>query len=340
MGTNKKPTAVLISDIHYNINTLTLADAAMRQAIETANQLGVTLVVAGDLHDTKANMRGECVNAMIETFKLCERPPVILVGNHDRLNEKAPTHSLNFLAPYAMIIDEHKYLHPIAYMIPYHHDSADFADATRNAPKGALIICHQGVQGSLPGDYVQDKSAVKTKFLGGLRVISGHYHTRQTINLPSGGTWDYIGNPYSINYAEANDPPKGYQVLYDDESLEFKPTNLRKHVVIDYSRVLKTPEWDLMLTDHCTKLGQDDLVWVKVRGTKESLQSVTKDKVGRLIGKDSFRLDLIPTDTTTQVPDARLNLSQGPLLDSLIDSLSNTSDNRKNRLKSLWKALK
>lgn len=340
MVTNKKPISVLISDIHYNINTLALADAATRQAISTANELGVTLVVAGDLHDTKANMRGECVNAMIETFKLCERPAAILVGNHCRLNEKAPAHSLNFLAPYAMIVDEPKYLHPIGKLIPYQHDTKDFLREVRATPIGHLIICHQGISGSSSGEYIQDKSAISPDDVAGRRVISGHYHTRQSILLPGNCAWNYIGNPYTLNYAEATDPPKGYQVLYDDGILEFKPTNLRKHVVIDYSRVLKTPEWDLMLTDHCTKLGQDDLVWVKVRGTKESLQSVTKDKVGRLIGKDSFRLDLIPTDTTTEVPDARLNLAQGPLLDSLIDSLSNTSDNRKSRLKSLWKALK
>lgn len=63
-----KPEAVLISDIHYNIQTLPLADAAVNMAITKANQLGVPLIVCGDLHDTKANLRGECVNAMLETF--------------------------------------------------------------------------------------------------------------------------------------------------------------------------------------------------------------------------------------------------------------------------------
>ena len=61
----KIPTAVLISDVHYSLQTLPLADKVMRMAIDKANSLGVPLIVAGDLHDTKANMRAECVNAMI-----------------------------------------------------------------------------------------------------------------------------------------------------------------------------------------------------------------------------------------------------------------------------------
>lgn len=327
-----KPLAVLISDVHYSLNTLALADAAMRQAISAANELKVALVVAGDLHDTKANLRGECVNAMIETFKQCDAPAAILVGNHDRLNEKAPAHSLNFLAPYAMIIDEPKYLHPIGQLIPYQHDPSDFYAALPKSNQ-TIIISHQGVEGSKSGDYIQDKSAALADKLIGLRVISGHYHTKQTIDLPGGGKWDYIGNPYTLNYAEANDPPKGYQILYSDGSLEFKPTNLRKHIVID------TDVDDLVAIPYSHELG--DLLWFKCKGTKEELKTVTKQFISDNYDiKEGFRLDLIPTDTITQAPDTRLNLSQGPLLDSLIDSLSATSDERKNRLKDLWKALK
>ena len=80
-----KPIAVLISDVHYNLTTLPLADAAMRQAIAEANSLGVPLIVAGDLHDTKANLRGECVNAMIEAFAMLDHGCYILRGNHDAM---------------------------------------------------------------------------------------------------------------------------------------------------------------------------------------------------------------------------------------------------------------
>jgi len=328
-----KPIAVLISDVHYNVHTLPLADAAMRQAIINANALGVTLVVLGDLHDSKANMRGECVNAMIETFKLCSRPPVVMVGNHDRLNEKAPAHALNFLEPYAMVVDQPKYIHPLGTFIPYQHDT----DAALYAiPDKDLVFMHQGLTGSDSGEYIQDKSAIPASDIEAKRIISGHYHTRQTINLPNGGTWDYLGNPYTLTYAEANDPPKGFQILYADGSLEFVPTNLRKHVIIELMvGDLDQDKAALWRYD----LQPNDLLWLKVTGDKEHLR-ITKAQVAKWLGiPETFRLDLIPTDTTTSDPDPRQNLSQGPLFDSLIDSLSATSDERKARLKALWKAL-
>src|SRR5882757_6401470 len=94
-----RPTAVLISDVHYNVHTLKLADAAVRMAVAKANELNVPLIVAGDLHDTKANVRGEWINGMRDTFKLVTKVVgwngedikrvYILRGNHDAINEKS-----------------------------------------------------------------------------------------------------------------------------------------------------------------------------------------------------------------------------------------------------------
>lgn len=337
-----KPLAVIISDIHYNINTLPLADAAMRQAINKANELDVPLIVAGDLHDTKANLRGECINAMIETFKKCVEVPYVLVGNHCRINEKAPAHSLNFLQPYANIVDSPLWCKSAAaWLLPYYHDPeecrSDIKDLRSNR-LGGLFIMHQGIEGSHSGDYIQDKSAIRPEDVAGMRVISGHYHRRQTITLPYGGTWNYIGNPFTLNYAEASDPPKGFQVLMSDGSLEFVPTNLRKHVILEIA-FDKENTLNLPSAKHCVS---EDLVWVKVAGSKEQLikEIVSKAALSTFLGlNSSFRLDLIPTDSKTTAPDPSLKLSQGPLLDSLIDSLGNTSDERKTRLKQTWKGL-
>jgi DNA repair exonuclease SbcCD nuclease subunit len=103
-----KPIAVLISDVHYNVQTLELADKAVRLAINKANELQVPLIVAGDLHDTKANMRAECVNAMIETFKNTDTSTFIIVGNHDKINEKSDKNALNFLNKYAYIVEDNQ----------------------------------------------------------------------------------------------------------------------------------------------------------------------------------------------------------------------------------------
>ena len=327
MQTINKPTAVLISDVHYNLQTLPLADAAMRQVITKANELQVPLIVAGDVHDTKANLRAECVNAMIETFKELDTIAYVLVGNHDKTNEKSTDNALNFLAAANTLIFIGPEKIPGKFnLIPYQSDPATFKKAL--IPK-YINIAHQGLSGTNSGEYIQDRTAITPNDAAGLRVISGHYHTRQTINLPDGGKWDYIGNPYTLNFAEANDPEKGYQILYSDGSLEFVPTNLRKHVI--YTN-LYTP----------IKHSAQDLVWVKLDGTKEELAKINKAYAAEALRiMQPFKFDKIEIQSNFQsdMEATMKSLTKAEHLDLLIDINEDISKDRKEVLKSLWKAL-
>jgi hypothetical protein len=326
----REPVAVIAGDIHYSLSTLQCADSATRQAISKANQLNVPFIANGDTHNDKALLRAECTNAMIETFKIARVTPIVNIGNHCRINEKSEAHALNFLAPYAHIVDRPTYFKNIgAYVIPYNHDKDTLRNYIKHLPKGSILIMHQGVNGSDSGEYFQDKSALDAKDLDGYRVILSHYHVRQDINCGS-TTATYIGNPYTLNFAEAKDPAKGFQVLYDDGSLEFIPTNLRKH------RVYESSISDIQTLD---SLGKDDILWVKITGPSDILAKVKKEDIAKYCGiSGSFKLDLIPDDTTS-VKEAARDLPQDQLLDSLIDGLSNTTQDRKDRLKDLWKQL-
>lgn len=330
------PVAVLISDIHYNLQTIELANASMIQAIYKANELRIPLVVAGDLHDTKANLRGECVEAMIETFKLCNSPPYILVGNHDKINEKSDKHSLEFLRPFAAIVDylPGSALHKIGYLIPYQHDIEVLRSYLKKLPKGSRLIMHQGLENSNSGEYYQDKTALKHEDITDFRVISGHYHYRQDIKTGrpqkgAVGVFSYIGNPYTLNFGEADDPEKGFQILMDDGILQFVLTNIRKHIVIE------STVSDLVAVPYLHKQG--DLLWFKCEGTKEELLQVTKQLIADNYGvKDNFKLDLILIGADIQA--TKKDMSNQDLMDSLIDSTNNSSES-KTRLKSLWRSL-
>lgn len=333
-----KAIAVLVADVHYNINTLEVADAAMRLAIAKANELGVGVIVAGDLHDTKANLRAECINLMMETFNLANRWPHILRGNHDQISEKSVEHSLNFLSVYALIADA-----TIAIgrggvnitMIPYQHDADRCRQIIADTSKDHILIMHQGLTKSNAGHYYSDHSAINPEDVAGRRVISGHYHTRQVIALPDNGLWTYLGNPYTLNFGEANDSLKGFHILDDEGGLLFVPTNLRKHVILNY-------EYDKGVfykgsPDH-PPISEEDLIWVKVSGTKEALAHVSKETfLSKIHIEQSFKFDLIPYETkSTKV---EKNTSPNVLLDAIIDSLENASDDQKVRLKNLWKSL-
>lgn len=328
----RTPQAVLISDIHYNINTLEIADKALRMAVDKANELDVRLIVAGDLHDTKANMRGECVHAIINTLLRAEKRPIILRGNHDSLNEKSTVHALDFLNPVAEVVS-HKVFESY-WFIPYQHDPLEFKRCLDEIPKGLTVIMHQGVHGSTAGHYFQDSSAIPSHWLQWHRVISGHYHTRQSIECgPLHGAYlgqlDYLGNPYTLGFGEANDPEKGFQILYDDNTLEFVPTNLRKHQIIELNLD------DLAIPIKCHS--PQDLLWVKVTGSTEQLRSINKENIAELCYiEQSFKLDLIPTDTKS-IGKIDNNAPQHEILDNLIENLSNTDNSRKEHLKQLWR---
>lgn len=342
---NRKPVAVLISDIHYNLNNLELADKATRMAVAKANRHNVPLIVAGDLHDTKASLRGECIKAILDTLGACRTPSIVIVANHDRINEKSTAHSLEFLRNTTVLIDKPRVVNiscvngKYLQLIPYYHDPDELRDYLKRVDPGTRIIMHQGIEGSNMGDYVQDKSAIRPEDVANFRVISGHYHGRQTINtgpLRPGyvGQFDYIGSPFTHTYGEANDPPKGFQVLHSDGSLEFIPTNLRKHVVINCTTN------DLKVAGTIS-VNPDDLLWFKITDTRENLVLVTRHMVEKAYSLNgmSFRLDLIPTDTKTETPAYISINTQSEILDGMIESVTGSSDDQKLRLKILWKSL-
>ena len=317
-----KPKAVLLSDVHYSVHTLLLADIATRQAIAKANVLNVPLIVCGDLHDTKANLRGECVAAMLNTFDLCQTPCYIIIGNHDLINERSSENSLEFLRDKALLIRTLTYVPEVgAYLVPYQNDVAVLRKII-NTTKHRTLIMHQGIAGSDSGEYIQDKSALLPTDVAGFRVISGHYHKRQTIQLPADGVWDYVGNPYSLSYGEANDPPKGFQILKDDNSLVFVPTNLRRHAIINVDVDGPFPASN-----------PGDLTWVKVTGTTDKLAKFDRKPW------EGCRLELIPVTTTVDQTLKQTSQSQSEMFDSIIDSMTVTDSVRKNRLKQMWKDL-
>lgn len=331
----RQPKAVIISDIHYNINTLPLADKALRMAIDTANDLKVNIIVAGDLHDTKALLRGECVKAMIDTFSTCKTAAIVLTGNHDLIHEKSPEHSLEFLRKFVYLVD--KPLSSLDYhLIPYQSDPQvikAYLD-TQTLP-GETVIMHQGVLGSKAGHYLQDKSACPKEWFADYRVISGHYHLAQDIKCGrprkgAVGLFSYVGNPYTLTFGEANDGPKGFRILYDDGSLELVPTNLRKHVGIE--RHVDT----LMSSPYLHSLAnQNDLVWLKVTGPRSRLDALSKYKI---MGHDNYKLDLIYTDSEQVEDNLTETCTNEEIFDNIIDKTSET-DEQKAHLKKTWREL-
>ena len=324
-----KPIAVLISDVHYSLATLELADAAFRQAIDKAAELKVDLIDCGDLTNDKALMRGEVMNRMIKTMQIAKAKKVrviCLVGNHSLINEKSNQHTLNFLKPFCTIFDDY-YADGDMCFIPYQSTPELFVGAVQVMPKDKILITHQGVIGGNPGHYIHDHSAIPASVFQGRRSIGGHYHNHHTV-----GNHTFVGNPYTLTFAEASDHPKGFCVLYDDGSLEHVPTNLRKHVVVE--RTLENR------ADPIPDYNPGDLLWFKLSGDRLGLDRITRESLAKELSiSDSFKFDKIPTDSKVVHMDQKEGQSESEMLDKLIDASPGLTPEDNAALKALYREI-
>lgn len=322
----KTPAFVAISDVHFSLSNLELSTQAFLAAVDKAEELGVPLVDCGDLTNDKAIIRGEVMNQLLTLYKSAKLNRIeiySIVGNHSLLNERSTEHGLNFLKPYANVINDPLYIEQCSF-IPYQTDPEEFKriynEQIERNPR--FIFMHQGVLEGDKGDYIQDKSAIPREFFdNGPKVFSGHYHRHHTI-----GKVTYVGNPFTMSFGEANDGPKGYLIIYEDGSFEQVPLNLRKHVIVEYNTSLSLnvmPDPSL-----------NDLVWVKCKGTPEELAKISKEKLQALAGVINYKLDLIPTETSKA--EVRSNLTSEQILDELIDNELATPQH-KTYLKNLWR---
>jgi DNA repair exonuclease SbcCD nuclease subunit len=335
----RKPIAVLISDIHFAMNSRELAAEALRQAIVYGENHDIPVIVAGDLHDTKAVIRGECANTMIQVLAEAHVPVTIMVGNHDLVNEKGDEHVLRFLERWAGIVDAPTFREDLGlWLIPYQTSTDRLREILAGIPHGSTLIMHQGLKGAKMGEYVVDKTSIEPEHLAPYQVISGHYHQAQDIvtdgkkhaTYHGVGTFRYIGTPYTVTATEAHDGPKGFRVLHSDGSMELVPTNLRKHVTVE--RTIAN------VMDPIEGLRPNDILWIKVTGPATELQKLSKKAIGmRLLGHENFKLDKIYTET--QVIAAKVDrLTDEQLFDKVIEE-SDESPKQKRHLKELWREI-
>jgi hypothetical protein len=332
--TQNKSICVIIGDIHFTPATLELASSALIQAKKKASELRVPLVINGDTLDSKAIIRGECANRLIEILESADIPVYVNDGNHDKLSEKGKETSLNFLSPYCHLILDPTYVPEIkSWIIPYQNDAEEMQNILSKIEKGSRLLIHQGVQTAFLGHYVQDKTSLPTEAFADFRVIASHYHRRQDIKCgrPQKGAiglFSYIGNPYTLSSGEASDGPKGFQILNDDGTLTPVFTHLRRHIVIE----LTTSE----LEKRIDNVNTDDLVWLKVTGPYTQLEQLNKTEIGmKLLGHTNFKLDKIYTDAPKL--EAKIDhLTDEQILDKMIDATDEKPAEKK-ALKSLWR---
>lgn len=324
------PKFVAISDIHFNLNTLEVATQALTAALEYGKAHLLPVVIAGDLNDTKAIIRGEVANRLVSLLSQYQNV-YLLDGNHDRLNEKADAHGLNYLSSYCTLVGRDSQPLDGVFFLPYQNDVDAFLAELAKAPPGAIIVMHQGVQGALMGDYLIDKTAVPSYVFDGKVVISGHYHKHQTI-----GGVTYIGSPFTQTFGEAEDGPKGFLVVNADGSFTQHPLELRRHFIFqrtteEFKQMANTGPW------FGTELKDSDLVWLKLSGPYTELALLSRRKIAEVLKLGNFKLDKIYTDVA-KIDAKAVTMKSDQLMDKIIENTEESAE-VKQALKAMWREM-
>lgn len=328
-----RPVAVVIGDIHFSVPNLELASSSLRQALYKANALQIPLVINGDLMDTKAILRAECVNRVMDILGTATGMVYVNIGNHDLLSEKGDDHSLHFLDNIADVVKSPVEIPYVGWVIPYQNSTERLSMFLKGIKPESRLIMHQGVQGAYLGHYTQDKTSLSSDHFKNFRVVSSHYHRRQDIQCgpiqkKQVGVFSYIGNPYTLNFGEAKDPSKGFSILHADGTLKHVDTNLRKHVLIE--RNITQLEYIVFGVE------KNDLIMMRIRGPKNLLDAINKDKLGeKLFGHSNFKLDK-EYDNLVFNSNTKKSKNNHELLDELIDRTGET-DSRKKYMKKFWR---
>jgi DNA repair exonuclease SbcCD nuclease subunit len=316
---NKKPLCVVIGDVHYTVRTLNEASGSVRSAGNRAAELKIPLLVNGDLLDGKAIIRAEVANQVLGDLQSLQCKTYVNVGNHDLINERGTAHALEFLRPYAEIIDSPKeteigYIFPYGQLIP------------GSVPRRVLAFVHAGVMGANMGHYIVDRGSIDPKELDGMRVFASHYHCHQDIKCGKTGLLTYVGSPYSTSFSEASDPDKGYVVVYSDGSYERQILDYPRHRIIEASIYKRLPAQS-----------PNDYIWLKLHGRRSDLDGVSKKALAHEMGiSENFKLELVPEEghENKLQPETNRNTMPMDILRQTIENQSD-SDERKARLMEL-----
>jgi hypothetical protein len=297
-----------LSDIHFSLQNLAPALEVLEQALMEAKVRDLPLYIGGDLNDTKAILRGEVVQALINLFnKYRDVRVIVLVGNHDLLNHNGSRHSLEFLKllPNVTVVDQPQVVGDW-HLIPYVHDKQTFLKELDSAKQfgSKRLLIHQGVLGALMSEYAVDESSVGIESFAEFdTVLSGHYHLHQRV----GSNFIYFGSPFTTRFDESSHPKYIHHVsLVPKFSIESIKTCARRHYQFEFDGEIHWPD----------RVESNSLVKLVVKGSREFCSSVTKKDAQHHLGCEN----VIILPVITKIQNHRLNVNSGMGPTQVIDS--------------------
>jgi DNA repair exonuclease SbcCD nuclease subunit len=240
------------------------------QLLDQAEDLGNTVIILGDLLDTKSVVRSECLNLYFEKLSKSKLSFYILVGNHDYHNLQCEDHSLKTLKALSnVIIIDQVFQTEWATFLPFIQDKSKLKEILESTPEDHVVFGHFEVtQFDFGNGHICEDGLTLEDFSRFKRVISGHFHKHQVTD-----NFTYLGTPFSHSFGEANQVKyiAEYEIIQD--TLNLIQTTFPQHVSLKLDISTKTADTKLkkFLKDNV-----NNIVRVQLAGTSEQISQFKK----------------------------------------------------------------
>lgn len=263
----------IVGDPHCTLKNLD----KINQLFDQVEELGNSVIILGDLLDTKSIVRSECLNLYAKRFSESKLIFYVLVGNHDLHNVNSSEHALYPLKALAnvKIIDEvcsTKW----STFVPYIHDKTKIVEILQNIPKDHIVFGHFDLIGFDYGNgHICESGLSIDDFNKFPLVISGHFHKYQYER-----NFLYLGTPFSHSFGETNQSKCLAILDSSTKQIDLIPTNFPQHITIELN--LDDPQIIQEYVNDFNKLDPKHYYRFQLIGSTDNLLKLDKSLVPNL----------------------------------------------------------
>jgi exonuclease SbcD len=231
----KKPTQVIITDLHLDKNNTSYVESLMEEVVSYCLDSDIEeITLLGDSFTDRSSQKLEVLLSFKRIVKIVTRNNInlfVIPGNHDKVILDNDSSYLDIFdiercyilrKPYNVDDGEIHY-----HYLPYYNTEKTeelIKQIKCDKDNKHILFCHLAIDGVKNNDGSIVSDSISLKELEKFSIVfTGHYHDRTVV----GENVVYIGSLFPHNYGEDND--KGFCVLYDDGTFEFKLVNFKKY---------------------------------------------------------------------------------------------------------------
>ncbi len=323
----KKPIAIHFTDLHLSDDTAESCADIMRQLVELALSLGVTIIFnGGDTFNTRKSQSLTSLLAFQDFLDYFEENGLKMVsidGNHDKLDYKS---SFSYMDVYV----NHKCFHLVKEqsrlgfkefnsvnisMLSFFSDDNQctsnkiFVDHLNAISKKVvksdrkeILITHHGINGAKSNSGLSIESDISSKLFDKFdTVLVGHYHDGNDLTKKI----KYTGSCRQAWFDENKE--KGFTIIYDDGSTEFRKAVFKEYTEL---RVVLTDNYVEKVSAAVKKLNttyKDDFKRINLVGDRAAIKSIDISRI-KSSGIDVRTTDITnPVEQSVEMPDAGHN---------------------------------